>query len=118
MYLKPILASILSNTPSQLCVRDFANLCHQIALIYLRKKARGNRLNPTGFGMPLEDLAFECIADLFQRNEQGAFIKLADYFNAVAWENKHEDELLGATRRVVFIELNKAPIRGYNGKGT
>jgi hypothetical protein len=112
MHLKPILASLLSNVPSQLCVKDLGNLCHQIALIYLRKKAR-SRLNPADFGISLEDLAWECVADLFQRNEQGVFIKLVGYFRSVEWENKSEDDLLGATRRLVFSHVNQSLCRIY-----
>jgi hypothetical protein len=113
MHLKPTLSALLSNAPSQPCVKDFANLCHRIALMYLRKKARSSRLNPADFGVSLEDLAWECIADLFQRNEQGVFVKLAGYFGAVAWENKSEDDLLGATRRLVFSHVNQALCRIY-----
>jgi hypothetical protein len=109
MHLKPILSSLLSGAPSGLCVKDFASLCHKMAVVYLRKKDR----NPAFCGLSLEDLAADCIADLFQRDERGVFVKLVAYFGAPAEESKSDDELLGATRRLVFSQVNQALYRIY-----
>jgi hypothetical protein len=109
MHLKPILSSLLSDAPSWLCVKDFANLCHKMAVVYLRKKDR----NPAFCGLSLDDLASDCIADLFQRDARGVFVKLVSYFAAPAWESQSEDELLGATRRLVFSQINQALYRIY-----
>jgi hypothetical protein len=109
MHLKPTLSSLLSDAPSGLSIKDFASLCHKMAVVYLRKKDR----NPAFCGLSLDDLASDCIADLFQRDERGVFVKLASYFSAPAWESKSEDELLGATRRLVFSQVNQALYRIY-----
>jgi hypothetical protein len=113
IHLKPILISLLSDSPSWLCVKDFVRLCHKIALIYLRKKVRSGRLKPTFFGLPLEDLASDAIADLFKRDERGVYVKLLSYFGSPGWENKSEGELEGATRRLVFSQVNQALYRVY-----
>jgi hypothetical protein len=84
-----------------------------MAGIYLRKKVKNSRGNPAFGDMSLEDLAWDCIADLFERNEKGAFIKLAAYFKAIAWERKSAGELEGATRRLIFSQVNQALYRIY-----
>jgi len=112
-HLKSILASLLSDTPSRTCVREFVNLCHKMALAYLRNKTKNGRLNSALNVTSLEDLALDCIADLFQRDARGVFIKLVAYFEAADWESKNEDELTGATRRLIFGKVNHAFCRIY-----
>lgn len=65
--------SIISEKP---CIREtkaFAHYCQSIALVYLRKKARDGRLDLSVIGLDLTDLAVDCIADLFRRDERGMF---------------------------------------------
>jgi hypothetical protein len=78
-----------------------------MAIVYLHKKLKSGRLDPARFGMQLEDLAWDCIADLFQRNQQNTFVRLQSYFTSLAWENKDDDELLTATRCLVFSKVNQ-----------
>ncbi|MDZ7291441.1 MAG: hypothetical protein ONB44_07635 [candidate division KSB1 bacterium] len=107
IYLKQTLSSLFAEAPSQLCVRDFVAFCRKIAVVYLRMKVKNGRLDPAVFGVSLEDLALDCIADLFKRDQQGGFARLAGYFNACEWENKSDDELLAATRRLIFSKVNQ-----------
>lgn len=111
--LKQNLSSLLSNSPEMLCVKNVAKLCHQIAAIYLRQKAKTGRLGSIAGGMSREDFATDAIAELFQRDEGGRFIKLVSYFGALDWANKSEDDLLAAMRRLIFGKVNQSICRFY-----
>lgn len=113
LHLKQNLSSFLSNSPERLCVKNVATLCHQIALIYLRQKAKTGRLRFIAGGMSREDFATDAIAELFQRDEQGRFVKFIPYFHELDWEHKSEEELLAAMRRLVFGKVNQSVCRFY-----
>jgi hypothetical protein len=64
-------------------------------------------------GLPLEDLALDCISGLFERNARGEFCALQKYFNDIHWESLDEPALTGATRRLVFSQVNQELYRTY-----
>jgi hypothetical protein len=82
-------------------------------LAYLRTKAKRGKFNLPGLALPTEDLAWDSLADLFQRDDRGVFIKLASYFRALGWESKNEDELITSVRRLIFSQVNQAIYRNY-----
>jgi hypothetical protein len=113
MRLKQILADVLSATPSYHCTKEFVSLCHGMASAYLRQKAKRGKVNLPALALSSEDLAWDSLADLFQRDGRGVFVKLASYFCALDWENKNEDDLLFAARRLIFSLVNQAVYRNY-----
>jgi len=113
MRLKQILSDLLSPTPSHAGVKEFVSLCHKMAVVYLRQKARTGRFTLPSLALPTEDLTWDSLADLFQRDQRGVFVKLTSYFRALDWENKSEDELLAAVRRLIFSQVNQAIYRNY-----
>ncbi len=112
-HLKSTLSALLSESPSQQSQREFLTFCHNLALLCVRRKVKNTRNNPAFAGMSFEQLAWECIADLFERNETGAFPKLRAYFSVQAWEQQNEGELESLTRRLIFSQIQRALFRLY-----
>ncbi|HEY6950858.1 MAG TPA: hypothetical protein VI758_00545 [Bacteroidota bacterium] len=111
-HLKTIIPSLCSPDPSPELLREFVYLCRNIAVAYLRTKVKNGRLDPNAFGINLEDLALDCIADLFERKE-GRFVELVNYYRRVDCRASTDEELLGATRRLVFSKVNEGLFRHY-----
>ncbi len=113
MRLKQILSDLLSPTPSHAGIKEFVGLCHKMAVVYLRLKSKTGRFTLPSLALPAGDLAWDSLADLFQRDSCGVFVKLIPYFHVLDWESKSEDELLAAVRRLVFSQVNQAVYRNY-----
>ena len=114
MNLRQAVESIVSDAPSALATKSLAELFHRLAIVYLRKKARTGRLKPDLFGIPLEDMAFDCIADLFNRSDQGVFVELQKYYSSLEYQGMNEDDLLGISRRLVFSKVTQDLFRQYH----
>ncbi len=113
VQLDKIIPSLLSPNPSQKHVRDFVYLCRDVAFAYLQMKVHRGKLDPNHFGISLEDLALDCVAPLFERNEYRRFIELASYFGNSNFTTMSSEELLGLTRRLVFSKVNEELFRLY-----
>lgn len=109
--LGPLLKALLSDSPAPGQIKAFADLCHRMALAYLGKKAKGGHLNPSFFGLSLEDLAFDCIAALFERGPKGRFTQLEGYFQDP--HHKSDEQLLARTRRLVFSAVEQELFSHY-----
>lgn len=86
---------------------------YRLSLAYLKQKIRAGRLQPALFGLSLDDLALDCVADLFQRDAEGTFEQLVAYFGAARWAALPDDELFVAYRRLVFSKVNESLFRRY-----
>lgn len=108
--LQQLLPNITSHSPDPRAIGQFAQLAHRMASAYLGKKAKGGHLNPGFFGLSLEDLAFDCIAPLFERDAQGRLCQLVDYF-----EDPHQppEALLAQLRRLVFSAVEQELFAHY-----
>ncbi|MDZ7276417.1 MAG: hypothetical protein ONB51_18675 [candidate division KSB1 bacterium] len=86
---------------------EFINLVQKISLSYLKyqevigKHIRWERRRKSG---ELDDLAIDCVAGLFMRNENNEFVQLRRYFGPYldAQENPNDVELLIMLRRLVI----------------
>lgn len=86
---------------------DFVNLLQKISLSYLKyqevigKHIRWERDNNSN---ELEDLALDCVAGLFMRNDKGEFVQLIKYFKPYldSIEEMDEVEVLVLLRRLVI----------------
>jgi len=101
--LEALFARALSHTELELIVRSF----HGMALAYIGRKVSTGRLGPNRLGVSLEDLAVDCIAGLFRRDDQGKFNALQSYFSGADLRRISESELLGLCRRLVFNAVNQ-----------
>lgn len=113
--IKKNIASVVSSQPDRLAVRALVDQSYRFAFAYLRQKVRRGRLRPELFGLSLEDLALDCFADLFQRNEEGHFEQIATYFESIQWRKLQDEELYMALRRLVFSKVNDGLFQRYRG---
>ena len=112
MEMRKTLQSILSDTPQRRAVQLLYEECHRFALAYLRCKRRGHYLRER-IGLSLEDLAVDCIADLFERDEGGRFVQLCDYFASAGWPDLSEEAATIALRRLVFSKVSDGLFRRH-----
>jgi hypothetical protein len=87
--------------------------CRLIASAYLSQKVRLRRLEVEFFGLSVNDLAIDCIADLFARDEGGALQQFQAYFALIDWHQLASAELEVALRRLVFSSVNQSLFRRY-----
>jgi len=113
MDLHHTISTLLTGVPTPATIRQLVEIFHRIAVVYLRKKARTGSLNPELFGLSIEDLALDCIADLFRRDDNGRFIRLEEYFKEIDVKTSTETDLLAMCRRLVFSRVNQDLYRQY-----
>lgn len=64
-------------------------------------------------GLTPKDLAFDAVAELFQRDEAGRFMQLEAYFESYPPATTGDEDLLIALRRLVYSRTNHALFRMY-----
>lgn len=111
-----LLRSILSGAYTPLDVHEFVHLCCSLALPIIRKKIAAGKLSSYHIGLNESDIVYDCLADLFRRDEQGKFVKLHSFFESERLDPStcHEDEIFVALRRLVFLKVNNNIIRLYS----
>lgn len=115
MDIRDTVTSMLGSSPDGMAVRRFVEETHRLAHAYLRQRARVGALEARRFGLSLEDLALDCVADLFQRDEDGRFVQLVEYFESANWQSKDLVGLRIALRRLVFSKVNEGLFRRHRG---
>jgi hypothetical protein len=111
--LQGLFVQLLSDRPATADVNLFIEHCRRIAVAYLRRRSRLGRLRLDQFDLSEEDLALDCLADLFRRDEAGAFVQLRAYAGAINWERLDGPGLEIAVRRLVFSAVNEGLFRRY-----
>lgn len=107
-------ASVLSPKPDRHAVTHLVTCCHRFALAYLYKKVRRGDLPGHASGLSVDDLAMDCIAEIFQRNESGAFCVLQIYFQNYNPLHATDIDVQVALRRLVFSKVNETLFRLYH----
>ena len=110
------LKAILQATYTPLDLRKFVQLCYDLALPHIRKKIAAGKINLSIMGLREPDVVYDCVADLFQRNEDGNFPQIQVFFRREV-EDIHvasEEELLVTLRRIVIGKVNNNIIRLYS----
>ncbi len=103
MNLPALLQSALSPRPNRSHVSELAEMFHRIAAGYLRTKSAAGTLNLKTLGLPLEDVAWDCVADLFRRDSAGAFTQLVEYFQPINIDCTSEGDPYGGN--IVNIDM-------------
>ena len=116
MSLKQILPKILTNNPDRTAVNELVQMSSNMALAYLRLQLHRGALDDYRFGIPTDDLAIDCIADMFLRNEEGRFCALDTYFDSIQWTQLSDTDLQIALRRLVFSKVNEGIFRSYRNE--
>lgn len=86
-----------------------------MALSYLRMKASSRKLYMIR-GERLEDLAWDFIADLFEKNSDGELVKLQDYFDGSEIGEYSNHEIRIELRKLVFTKVEDNIFRALGEK--
>ena len=113
-HLRVNLLAILGETPSSVQVDEFALFCHRLALISLRHKRERRTYREDILGLTVEDAAYDCIAELFRRDDAGSFVQLKAYFGGIDLANLPQEHLVAHLRRLVFAKVNEGMARMYH----
>lgn len=92
----PLLRNICASNYSASELTEFVNVSQKIAISYLKYlEVIGRNIRPKrSEGVnELEDVAIDCIAGLFMRNEKGEFTQLRRYFGPKIESDKSLDEM-------------------------
>lgn len=90
-----------------------AEYCKNIALAYLKKKVRAGNHYILNLSNSLNDLAWDCIADLFERNDKGRFVQFEIYFEDENLDSLTEADVQMKLRRLVFSKVNDGLFRNF-----
>jgi hypothetical protein len=82
----------------------------------VRKKIFLGKINLNILGMSENDLVYDCLADLFEREKNGSFPQITEYFRREILDIKtsNQDEMLPTLRRRVFGKVNQNFVRIYS----
>lgn len=106
--------SVLSGSASEPEINGLVRVAFNFASLRLRQLVRSGRLHLQSFGISVEGVAFDCIAELFQRDENGTFVELEAYFSEErSLDVLDETEVEHYFRRLVFSQLNEGIYRLY-----
>ena len=111
--LRDIFEDVFGVQPSGAATQQLVKRCHRLSLAYLRRRARAGRLDSSAFGLTLDDLALDCVADLFKRDDDERLERFEQYFSCLGWEALDEPALEMALRRLVFSGINEGLFRRY-----
>jgi hypothetical protein len=68
-------------------LNEIVSFCYAIAVSYLKNTIIDGTKNQEFLGINRRDVAFDCIADLFQQGDHGNYIQLEAYFGSFAVEH-------------------------------
>ncbi len=98
-------------SPQQL--NDVVLLAHSIAATIFDIKAATGSINRDYFYLSSNDAAYDCIADLFRRDDEKKLIALTAYFSAYRLSDLSDADILSHFRRLVFTKVNDGIARLY-----
>ena len=103
----------VGNTLTHDQLNGLVELCHSMAAVALRRKIAPAMLDSGVHGTNYRDLAYDCIAELFQRGEDGSMLQIRAYFQGIDRGAVTDQELLTHLRRIVFTKVNHGVVRFY-----
>ncbi len=111
--LRDNLFSLLANTQTATQLNEVVALCHAIAAASLKHAVVDGSANQEYLGLRRTDIAYDCIADLFRKDEAGNFVQLQSYFKSLPTSGLSEQELLAHLRRIVQSKTQQGLFRIY-----
>jgi hypothetical protein len=107
---KELIRAILRADYSERDLRDFVGVCYSLAYPYVGSKMVRGKWTASALGLGVEDVAGDCIADLFERDIAGNFTQIGNHFKkefgSVA--ECSDEYLLASLRRLIFAKVNLA----------
>lgn len=111
--LRADLQALSSGRTDHATLTRVVTVCHALATAFLRSK-RGVRALAARNGLRDTDIAYDCIAELFQRDEDGGFLQLRAFFAGLPLARMTDEETLAHLRRLVFSRVNHGVFRICN----
>jgi hypothetical protein len=81
--LKPYLRKILNSSIAEVELTEFVHICRSIVQPYLLYIRSSISTLCTQQGLTITDLAYDCIADMFLRDNQNKFVKIENFANSL-----------------------------------
>ncbi|HUL44092.1 MAG TPA: hypothetical protein VLY03_07015 [Bacteroidota bacterium] len=107
---KKNLTAVVNGTGTHQQLNHVVAVAHALAEAFLTSKRSVGTLGNM-HGLNISDLAYDSIADLFQRDERGSFRQLTTYFLGLPLEDAGDEETLVYLRRLVFSKVNHSVFR-------
>lgn len=111
--LRTNLLAVMHGTGSHEQIKSLVLFSHSLATAHLWKKFVCGRLNLGLIGLDIDDVGYDCIADLFVARENNSAIPLMSYFEELDVERSTEEELDDHFRHVIFSKVNQGIPRLY-----
>lgn len=108
------LEAAVGNTLTIQQLNGLVGLCHSMAAAALRRKIAPAMLDAGVHGTSYGDLAYDCIAELFEQGEDGALMQIRAYFQGIDIDAASDDQLLTHLRRIVFTKVSHGMVRFYS----
>lgn len=113
-HIEHLLPLILNGTASNVQINELVRIAHHFAVIRLKQLIGSGKLHLQSFPLSVESIAFDCIADIFERDGDGTFIELKQYFSGDRDPHTNSAELIiSYFRSLVFTKLNDGIFRLY-----
>ncbi len=111
-----LLKTILSGVYTPFDLREFVQCCCDLALPVIRKKIVLGKLKLDSIGLNEMDVVYDCLADLFQRDEEREFPQIRSYMERHIHniEQCSDEELVVELRRLVIGKVNNNIVRLYS----
>lgn len=110
--LREILLAVVAGEPDREQTNRLIAVFHALAEAFLAGKPTVGMLNSV-HGLDSRDLAYDCIAELFQQHPAGQYVQLQSYFKGFSLGAAAEAEILAHCRRLVFSKVNHGIYRLY-----
>ena len=112
--LREILAAVVEGSYSNEQVSRLVAVSHALALPLLRSRISTGQVGTALIGLSLQDMAYDSVADLFRRDDNGDIVQVKSYFEGIEFSGLSDSALLSHLRRLVFSKTNQALFRMYN----
>jgi hypothetical protein len=111
--LRADLQALSSGRTDRAALTRVVAVCHALATAFLRSK-RGVRALAARNGLRDTDIAYDCLAELFQQDAEGGFLQLRAFFAALPLQRMTDEDALAHLRRLVFSRVNHGVFRICN----
>ena len=99
--LRENLFAILFNSYTETQLNELIALCHAITSASLKHIISDGSIKQEYLGLRRFDIAYNCIADLFRKDDAGNLVQFQAYFKSFSARELSDAELLAHLRRIV-----------------
>lgn len=113
-HIEHLLPLLLDGRANHAQINELVRIAHYFAVIRLKQLIGSGKLHLQAFPLTVESIAFDCIADIFERDSEGTFIELIHYFSHERHPANAPGELsILHFRSLIFTKLHDGIFRLY-----